>query len=67
MKTLTIITMAIVLAVCAGAHANEAKDLDRAAARINAHSNTLEGATKVLTKISDETGVPVATLQTQRF
>lgn len=53
--------------VCASpAHANDAKKLERAAARINAQSNTPEGEIKVLTKISDETGVPVAMLQTQR-
>lgn len=67
MKTLSCIITVFSLIFCAAAvQANEVKDLERAASHINAQAKTSDGQAHVLTKISDETGVPVATLQTQR-
>lgn len=67
MKTLNCIITGFSLIFCAAAaQANEVKDLERAAAHINAQAKTPDGQVHVLTKISDQTGVPVATLQTQR-
>jgi hypothetical protein len=67
MKTFIAIITGFCLIFCtAAARANDAKDLERTSVNINAHATTPEGQTKVLNKISNETGVPVDTLKMQR-
>jgi hypothetical protein len=67
MKILSFTIIASCLIFCAAAsQANDSKDLDRTAAEINAHAKTPGEQIHVLTAISGETGVPVATLQAQQ-
>lgn len=67
MKTSLSAIIAICLVLCATeTRANDAKNLERTAAKINEHTKTQEQQNEVLTKISVETGVPVATLREER-
>ena len=67
MKTRTLIITASFLMVCATvSRANDVADLDRATASINSQASTNNGRTNVLNSLSTQTGVPVATLQTEK-
>jgi hypothetical protein len=67
MKTsISVITAFCLVFWVVDTRANDAKNLERTAAKINEHTKTQEQQTEVLTKISDETGVPVATLKAER-
>ena len=67
MKTRTLIITASFLMVCATvSRANDVADLDRATASINSQASTNNGRTRVLNSLSTQTGVPVATLQTEK-
>lgn len=67
MKTLTLVISASFLILCAAvSRADDESDLHQAAASIDGQAITNEGQTRVLNSISTESGVPVATLQTEK-
>jgi hypothetical protein len=67
MKALTLIIAASFLMLCAAvSRADVTADLKRTTVDINTQAQTNDGRTHVLTAISSETGVPVATLQTEQ-
>jgi hypothetical protein len=67
MRKLSLIIAAFLLVVGAAvSRADVMTDLKRTSADLNTQAQTNDGRTRVLTAISTETGVPVATLQTQQ-
>jgi hypothetical protein len=67
MKTLSLITAAFLLVFGAAAlRADVMKDLKRTTLDLNTEAQTNDGRTRVLTAISNETGVPVATLRAEQ-
>ncbi|MEP6708504.1 MAG: hypothetical protein ABJB32_00045 [Verrucomicrobiota bacterium] len=67
MKTSTCLIALCSLALSpAVLQAHEQDDLDQAAVTLNSHAATNHGTRHVLTAISEETGVPIRTLESQR-
>jgi hypothetical protein len=67
MKTFRLILGAFILVVGATiSRADVMTELTRTSVNLNTQAQTNDGRTRVLTAISNETGVPVATLQTEQ-
>ena len=67
MRKVSLITVAFVLVFGAAvSRADVMTDLHKTSVDLNTQAQTNDGRTRVLTAISNETGVPMATLQTQQ-
>ena len=67
MRKLSLISAAFFLMVSAAvSRADVMTELNRASVDLNTQAQTNDGRTRVLTAISNETGIPAATLQTEQ-